>query len=282
MVVTLLLAFAVVELIYSRWTNSLALVASAFFDVVDAVVLLIGAWGHTLTSHNRASALQSYGFDRYEVLLRFGASTYMVFVCLWVFFEGVERVLEVEPTFIHGSYMVQVGVVGIVLQVVHTVMFRKYALTARNALTAGYTYFALAWEFIADVLVVCTGLLIRHRGYFMVDTVVALFLTTLIAFQMIPVVKDSALLLLLASPPTVPTSKILHEVGTIDGVVEVKKEHFWSTGPTTHIGTLRVRVRSEVDEKGVLTKISELCAPWIHHLTVQIEKENWDMPSRHH
>ena len=48
-------------------------------------------------------------------------------------------------------------------------------------------------------------------------------------------------------------------------------------GPQTAVGTLRVRCRAEVVEADVQTKIVELCAPWISHLTVQIEKDNWNV-----
>lgn len=272
----LLVSFAIVELIYSKWANSLALVASAFFDMVDAVVLLVGAWGKAVVRANKANFMHSYGFERFEVLVRFGSATYLVFVCLWVFFEGIERILEVEPTFIHGSYLIKVGLAGIVLQIFHTVAFKKYALSARNVLTVGSVYFALAWEFIADVLVGVTGLLIKTKGMFMLDTFVALVLITLITFQMIPVVKEMALILLQATPPGIPASKILREVSTIEGVLEVRKEHFWSTSSSTHVATLRVRVRREVDEAAVLRSIKDVCSPYVQHLTVQIEKDDWE------
>ena len=277
LLIFLLVSFAIFELVYSKWANSLALVASAFFDLVDAVVLLVGVWGRAVVKANRANFMHSYGFERFEVIVRFATATYFVFVCLWVFFEGIERILEVEPTFIHGSYLMQVGFGGVCLQVVHTILFRKYALSARNALTMSSVYFALFWEFIADVLVLLTGFLIRTRGLFMLDTFVAMVLITLIAFQMIPVMKETALILLQTTPSNVPTSKILREVSTIEGVLEVRKEHFWSTCPSTHVATLRVRVRREVEESLVLSKINEVCAPWIHHLTVQIEKDNWEV-----
>lgn len=305
-----------------KWSNSLALVASAFFDLVDAgkknpsfryvcarcrhsillaVVLFVGIWGHVVTK-NRANFMHSYGFERFEVITRFATSTYFSFVCLWVFFEGIERILEVEPTFIHGTYLIHIGLMGVALQVVHTVVFRKYALSAsydrhcfhffgierfsshsRNflllgsTLTAGSHTFALAWEFLADALVALTGFVIQHRGYMLLDTFVALFLTTLIAYQMLPVMKESALILLQSTPERLPIAKMMREVSTVDGVLEVRKEHFWSVGAAVHVGTLRVRVRNEVSEGLVLRKITALCAPYVRHLTIQVEKDSWEM-----
>ena len=93
---TLLLLFALVELVFSKWANSLCLVASAFFDLTDAAVLLVGVWGKTLTRDRRPTLVYSYGFERYEVILKFGAASYFAFVCLWIFFEGIERILEVR------------------------------------------------------------------------------------------------------------------------------------------------------------------------------------------
>ncbi len=201
-------------------------------------------------------------------------------VALVEFLVAMQRILEVEPTFIHGPYLVTIGLAGVALQLVHTLVFRKFTLSARTSLTAGAPALALAWEFFADVLVLLTGLLIERRGTMMVDTFVALVLTTLIAYQMIPVMRESALILLQSTPPSLPIAKILREVSTLDGVLEVRKEHFWSTGAAAHVGTLRVRVRTEVSESAVLEKITALCAPYLRHLTVQIEKDDWEIHSK--
>lgn len=219
----------------------------------------------------------SFGFERLEVIFQFGAASFFAFVCLWIFFEGIERILEVEPTFIHGYILTNIGMWGLFLQIIHTTVFRKYALSVRNSFTAQSSYLALAWEFLADALVLVTGLLITSRGFFLLDTFAALFLTTLIAYQMIPMMREMALMLMLATPSSIPTAKILREVCTIDGVLEVRKDHFWAVGERCFVASLRVRVRHEMDEIKVQSKIVELCAPYVTHLTVQIEKDNWNL-----
>jgi Co/Zn/Cd efflux system component len=110
----------------SSWANSLCLVASAFFDLTEGVVLFVSVWGQAIARSTKPSMSHSYGFDRYEVIGRFGAASYFAFVCLWIFFEGAERILEVEPTFIHGSYLIQIGIVGVVLQLLHVLAFRRF------------------------------------------------------------------------------------------------------------------------------------------------------------
>jgi zinc transporter 6 len=255
--------------VYSRWANSLCLVASAFFDLTEGVTLLVRVWGQAVTRSNRPTLLHSYGFDRYEVIGRFGTASYFAFVCLWIFFEGVERILEVEPTFIHGSYLVQIGTVGLGLQLLHVTVFRK----VRSAVAMSGSV-AVGWEFLGDALVVLTGLAITYRGYFVLDTFVALFLTVLIAYQMIPVMVEMAMILMQATPANLPTARILREISTVEGVVEVRKEHFWATGPSAFVATLRVRVRKEcINEAAILAQILDLVSPYVAHLTVQIEKD---------
>jgi zinc transporter 6 len=173
-----------------------------------------------------------------------------------------------------------VGSVGLVLQIFHTTVFRKYALSARNALTSQSVYFALSWDYLADVMVLVTGLLISSRGLFLLDTFVGLMLTTLIAYQMIPIMKEMALILMQSTPASIPTGKLTREVSTIEGVLEVRKEHFWQLGPQSFVASLRVRVRREVEESAVLDKITELCSPVVNYLTVQIEKDNWDLEKK--
>lgn len=126
MLVVLMLAFALAELVFSSWANSLCLVAAAFFDLTEAVLLLVSVWGQALARSSKPTLVHSYGFERYETIGRFGAASYFAFVCLWILFEGAERILEVEPTFIHGLYLIQIGVAGIVLQVFHVTVFRRF------------------------------------------------------------------------------------------------------------------------------------------------------------
>jgi hypothetical protein len=92
----LLLAFALLELVVSSWANSLCLVASAFFDLTEGMVLFVSVWAQAVARSSKATMLHSYGFERYEVIGRFGAASYFAFVCLWIFFEAAERILEVE------------------------------------------------------------------------------------------------------------------------------------------------------------------------------------------
>ncbi len=236
--------------------------------------MLVSVWAQAVTRSSRPTMVHSYGFERYEVIGRFGAASYFAFVCLWVFFEGVERILEVEPTFIHGYYLVQAGTIGLLMQVLHVTVFKRVRGTVHLSPSQGGGALAVGWEFLGDGLVVVTGLFITQRGYFVLDTFVALFLTVLIAYRMIPIMVDMALVLMQATPASLPTARILREVSTVEGVLEVRKEHFWATGPSTCVATLRVRVRKEcTNEAAVLAQILDLVSPYVAFLTVQIEKD---------
>lgn len=57
---------------------------------------------------------------------------------------------------------------------------------------------------------------------------------------------------------------------------KVRREHFWALGTEAGapvVGTLRVRVRKEVNESAVMAELAALCAPHTAHLTIQIEKD---------
>ena len=71
---------------------------------------------------------------------------------------------------------------------------------------------------------VVAGLLIRQRGLFILDTFVAMLLTVLIAHQMIPIMVQTATVLMQATPPQLPAARLLRELSTIHGVLEVSKK----------------------------------------------------------
>ncbi len=65
------------------------------------------------------------------------------------------------------------------------------------------------------------------------------------------------------------------KAGTTEGVLECRREHFWTQSPGIFVGSLVVRVRSDANEQTVLTRVANLLSPLITHLTVQVEKDDF-------
>ncbi|XP_043929508.1 zinc transporter 6-like [Protopterus annectens] len=73
--------------------------------------------------------------------------------------------------------------------------------------------------------------------------------------------------------------KLLREVSTLDGVLEVRNEHFWSLGFGSLAGSVHVRIRRDASEQMVLAHVTNRLSTLVSTLTVQIFKDDWIRPT---
>lgn len=73
--------------------------------------------------------------------------------------------------------------------------------------------------------------------------------------------------------------KALREASTLDGVLELRNEHFWTIGFGSLVGSLYVRVRRDASEQLVLAHVTKRLHPFVKHLTVQVFKDDWVRPA---
>lgn len=113
-----------------------------------------------------------------------------------------------------------------------------------------------------------------------IDITISILIAILLTYFSIPMVKVNGRILLQTSPNSIKValSKCLREANSCEGVLECKHEHFWSinTNVGLIVGTLKVRVSKNANEQIVLVNLTKIFSPLFSHLTIQIEKDNWN------
>ncbi|CAB1312787.1 unnamed protein product, partial [Coregonus sp. 'balchen'] len=119
---------------------------------------------------------------------------------------------------------------------------------------------------VAGALSLCiTYMLIEINNYNAVDTASAVAIGLMIFGTMYPM--------------SVYSGKVLLQVSTLDGVLEVRNEHFWTVGFGSLAGSVHVRIRRDANEQMVLAHVTNRLFPLVSTLTVQIFKDDWIRPS---
>jgi hypothetical protein len=80
----------------------------------------------------------------------------------------------------------------------------------------------------------------------------------------IPSCQEAGRQLLQTTPASIRDGleKCLREASTVEGVLELSGEHFWTQAPGIFVGSLHARVRQDANEQQVLAKISNVsCRP---------------------
>ncbi|KAM8851992.1 zinc transporter 6 isoform 2-T2 [Synchiropus picturatus] len=291
-------------LMWCSSTNSMALTAYTYltiFDLFSLITCLISSW----VTMKKASQLYSFGFERLEVLAVFASTVLVQLGALFILKESVERFME-QPEVHTGRLLVGTFVALFFnLLTLLSVKNKPFAYVSEAA--------SSSWlqEHVADlsrslcgivpglsslllprmnpfVLINMAGafslcvtyLLIEINNYNAVDTASAVAIALMTFGTMYPMSVYSGKVLLQTTPAHVigQLDKLLREVSTLDGVLEVRNEHFWTVGFGSLAGSAHVRIRRDANEQLVLAHVTNRLLPLVSVLTVQIFKDDWTRP----
>ncbi|XP_036080321.1 zinc transporter 6 isoform X4 [Rousettus aegyptiacus] len=135
---------------------------------------------------------------------------------------------------------------------------------------------------LAGAFALCiTYMLIEINNYFAIDTASAIAIALMTFGTMYPMSVYSGKVLLQTTPPHVigQLDKLIREVSTLDGVLEVRNEHFWTLGFGSLAGSVHVRIRRDANEQMVLAHVTNRLYTLVSTLTVQIFKDDWIRPA---
>ena len=202
-------AFTFIELFYGMWTNSLGLISDGFHMLFDCTALMMGLYA-SLMSRWKPTRLYSYGYGRMEILSGFVNCLFLVVVAVFVFIEATHRLLE--PPDINSERLLFVSVAGFIVNLIGLIAFSGHAHShgghghshgghthSGNANMRGMFLHVLA-DTMGSVSVIVSSLLIQYFGWLIADPICSLFIAILIMMSVIPLLKESADALLLATP----------------------------------------------------------------------------------
>ncbi|XP_055979844.1 zinc transporter 6 isoform X1 [Sorex fumeus] len=292
-------------LMWCSSTNSIALTAYTYltiFDLFSLLTCLISYW----VMMKKPSPVYSFGFERLEVLAVFASTVMAQLGALFILKESAERFLE-QPEIHTGRLLVGTFVaLSFNLFTMLSIRNKPFAYVSEAATTSWLQ------EHVADlsrslcgiipglssiflprmnpfVLIDLAGafalcityMLIEINNYFAVDTASAIAIALMTFGTMYPMSVYSGKVLLQTTPPHVigQLDKLIREVSTLDGVLEVRNEHFWTLGFGSLAGSVHVRIRRDANEQMVLAHVTNRLYTLVSTLTVQIFKDDWVRPA---
>ncbi|XP_074251816.1 zinc transporter 6 isoform X3 [Saimiri boliviensis] len=252
-------------LMWCSSTNSIALTAYTYltiFDLFSLMTCLISYW----VTMRKPSPVYSFGFERLEVLAVFASTVLAQLGALFILKESAERFLE-QPEIHTGRLLVGTFVaLSFNLFTMLSIRNKPFAYVSEAASTSWLQ------EHVADL---------SRSNYFAVDTASAIAIALMTFGTMYPMSVYSGKVLLQTTPPHVigQLDKLIREVSTLDGVLEVRNEHFWTLGFGSLAGSVHVRIRRDANEQMVLAHVTNRLYTLVSTLTVQIFKDDWIRPA---
>ena len=146
-------------------SGSLALLADAAHMLIDSVSLFF-AWLAFRLSHRPADKARTYGYHRFPVLAAFANGIGLVFICIWIFSEAVDRLLN--PTEVLASPMLAVAGLGLAINIA---AFAVLHGADRNNLNVRGALLHVWSDMLGSVAAIGAALVIMTTGWMPIDPI---------------------------------------------------------------------------------------------------------------
>lgn len=261
------LVFVIVEFIYGRLANSLALVADAGHNLSDVLGLVL-AWGAVFLSTWRPTANRTYGLRRSSILAALINAIVLLIALGAIAWESIQR-FGSPPVVAEGT-VIWVSAVGIIVNGVSALLFfsgRKGDVNIRGA------FLHMASDAAVSAGVVVSGFVIIRTGWFWLDPVVSLLICAVIVVGTWDLLRDSVNLALDAVPEGIEVEAVSSYLSKLPKVAGIHDLHVWGMSTTEAALTAHLVMTEPICDDAFLLSIEhELHYRFgIEHTTLQLE-----------
>jgi len=258
--------YVIIEIIYGFQQNSTSLLSDAAHNVGDISGLLLAFLAFRLVKI-KANETFTYGYKKASIVASFINSVLLAFAIGAIAWEGVHKIIN--PTTLSGTTIMWVALVGVVINFISALLFRKNQKEDLN-IKAAY------WHLMADALVslgvVASGILIHYFQWYALDGITAIIIAIVVLLSTWRLFKDSAIAILDGVPASVDSSEIKEHLLTVEGVRGVHHLHIWGMSTNENALTAHIQIE-EVNQLPIIKKAlkEELEEHNIKHSTLEFE-----------
>ena len=279
------LLFMFVEVVYGLISNSLGLLTDGAHMLLDCTAVIIGLYSSYL-SEFKANNNYNYGYLRSEIIGTFINSVFLFFIAIYIVFESIERFIE--PKEVHSENLILVSFIGLLVNIVGLIFAHdhgdedshdhhhhhhhhdshenesneKHDLNKCKEKEHNHEHkhhghkneniYAIYIHILADTLgsvaVLISAFLIKYYHLHISDPICSLFISAMIIFSTIPVLKNASMTLL-----HIPNEKIIKKKKKIQQSIRnikfgnnsrltIGNFDLWQTNSSYFVGEIKIDV----------------------------------------
>jgi cobalt-zinc-cadmium efflux system protein len=269
----LITGFMCVEVVAGIVANSLALLSDAAHMLTDAGALALALVAIRLARRPAAGAM-TFGLGRTEIVAAAVNGTTLLVLGLLFVYESIRRLIEPHP--VEGALVLIVALVGVVVNLVATVVL---AGANRDSLNVEGAFQHILTDLAAFVATAIAGAVILLTGFERADGIAALFVAALMLHAAYNLLRESGRVFLEAAPRGLDPQAIGHRMASLDGVTEVHDLHIWEVTSGFPSLSAHVLVGSATDCHDVRRSLERILHDdfGIDHTTLQVDHEGGDL-----
>jgi len=269
LVVGLNFVITVAEIVGGLLSGSLSLLSDAVHNFSDGIAVII-AWVAMRMNRMPRSDRHTFGLKRAEVVAAVVNAGTLVAISLWLFYEAYHRLRN--PTPIHGTLMTAVASIGLVANVIGTLLLKRGSKKSMNLRAA---YLHLLSDAVSSVGVILGGIAISAFGITWIDPLLTVLIGIYVMKESLQILARALDVFLLASPPNVSLEELRQAVLAQPGVENIHHIHLWQASEEDTHFEAHVGVENQPlgNAEAIRHAIEELLREnyGIGHTTLQLE-----------
>ena len=267
--VILNILITVAEIVGGIISGSLALISDALHNFSDAISVIISYIAIKLKLKDN-SYKHTFGFKRAEILAAVINSSVLVAISIYLFYEAILRFQNPEP--IKGNLMIIVALIGLVANIVGTMLLKRDAATSINIKSS---YLHLLTDAISSAAVILGGFAILFWNFHWVDPVLTILIAVYITQESFKILSDAVHILMEGAPTDISIKEIQSVVEGLEDIEDIHHVHIWTVGENDIHLEAHINVPDmTISKSNVLgDKIEKLLKSKfdISHITLQFE-----------
>ncbi|RCK73354.1 MAG: Cobalt-zinc-cadmium resistance protein CzcD [Ignavibacteriae bacterium] len=212
----------------------------------------------------------TFGLKRAEIIAAILNASTLIIISFFLIKEAIERLYT--PSKISGDLMLVVAIIGLLANVVGTLLLKKDSKANINIRAA---YFHLLSDVFSSIAVIIGAIFIIYYEIYWIDPVLTILISLYILRETYKIVKESIDILMMSNPEEIDLHEIKDIVEKIPGVNNIHHIHLWKLNDVEKHFEAHIEVEDMIISKTteIQNKIElELKKRYnINHLTLQFE-----------
>ena len=261
-------AYVLIEALFGFWAGSLALLADSMHNATDVFGLLI-AWSAVVVGRRQPTERHTYGLGRATILAALANGIALLIAVGAIAREAIGRIAT--PESVAATTVLWVAAIGIAINSGTALLFLKGRLQDINIRGA---FLHMAADAAVSAGVVISALAVIGTGRLIIDPIVALLVSAVVAWSAFALIKSAIHLSLDGVPEGVSRGAIEAWLRALPGVVDLHDLHIWALSTTLYALTVHLVMPGGCTNDAFLESTArELESRFgIKHTTLQIEQ----------
>jgi len=263
----------VIEVVGSILSGSLALISDAGHMFTHLFALII-SFAAIIISCRAPCHHRTFGYYRAEILAALFNSIFLFGVTAYIFFQGIERLLNPQPVL--GFEMFLVALAGLAANGFSILILRK---SVRNDLNVKGAFLHMFADAASSVFIIIGAIVVSLTGWYIIDPLLGIGISVLIFIWAFGLMRDSINVLMETSPKGINANVVTEEIKkNIPEVSAINDMHIWeiTSGMYSLTAHIEATIHSSSDVSEIIKRINKILNDkfGIEHTTIQIEPKN--------